>query len=254
MIDLHCHILPDIDDGPKNIEESLLMAQEAAAKGIRTIVATPHRNAKYKSEVQEILYKVKMLNEQLNQQNIPLNVVPGQEIRLYGEIVPDIMNQSLLTINGANKHIFIEFPSDHVPRYAERLLYEIQLQGIIPVVVHPERNAEIAEQPSLLYNLIKKGALSQITAASVTGAFGKNIKKLSLQLIEHNLTQMIASDAHNTTNRSFALSEAYSVIEKEFGHGIVSDFQENTYFLLEGQSVYKPAPERIRKKKLFGIF
>jgi protein-tyrosine phosphatase len=254
MIDLHCHILPGLDDGPQNMEESLLLAKEAVRHGIHTIVATPHRNAKYQSEKQEILYKVNSLNERLYEQNIALKILPGQEVRLYGEIAQDIANQNILPINAANKHIFIEFPADHVPRYAERLLYEIQLQGIIPIIVHPERNAEFMEQPALLYSLIKKGALSQVTAASVTGALGKNIKKFSLQLIEHNLTHMIASDAHNTTSRSFALREAYNTIEKEFGSDIVSDFQENAYFIIGGQSVYKPTPERIRKKKLFGIF
>ncbi|WP_342044812.1 tyrosine-protein phosphatase [Bacillus sp. OTU530] len=255
MIDLHCHILPGVDDGAKTIEESLQMAKEAMQQGIHTIVATPHhQNGKYNNEKQVILEKVNELNAVLKEQDIAVKILPGQEIRLYGEFLQDYDSGTILTKNETGKYVLVEFPSNHVPRYAESLLYDIQLKGLIPIIAHPERNTEIIERPGLLYNLIKKGALSQVTAASLTGDFGKKIKKFSMQLVEHNLAHMIASDAHNITTRSFKLREAYDVLEKEFGTDVHYLFQETVYSIISGQPIYKLDPEQIRKKKLFGIF
>lgn len=255
MIDLHCHILPGVDDGAQTVEDSLAMAKAAAEQGVHTIVATPHhQNGKYINEKQAIVHKVNELNEIFKQEDLAITILLGQEVRLYGEFLEDYESNKIQTVNETNKYVLIEFPSNHVPRYAESLLFDMQLKGLIPIIVHPERNTEIVEKPDRLYKLIEKGALSQVTAASLTGAFGKNIKKFSLQLIEHNLAHMIASDAHNITGRSFKLREAYEVIEKEFGTDIHHLFQETVYSIIAGQSIYKLDPEPVRRRKLFGIF
>nr|EEK64865.1 Tyrosine-protein phosphatase ywqE [Bacillus wiedmannii] len=255
MIDLHCHILPGIDDGAQTITDSLAMAQKAAQEGIHTIVATPHhQNGKYVNERTSILHQVKQLNDELQQNEIPLKILPGQEVRLYGNLLEDYEASKIVTLNETNKYILIEFPSNHVPRYAEQLLYELRVKGMIPIIVHPERNAELIERPDKLYNLVNKGALTQVTAGSLLGKFGKKIKKFSLQLVEHNLTHMIASDAHNTTSRGFYLAESYELVEKEFGMSVMNDLKENPYLLISGKTIYKEDPEQIRRKKLFGIF
>ncbi|WP_020061474.1 tyrosine-protein phosphatase [Bacillus sp. 123MFChir2] len=255
MIDLHCHILPSIDDGAGTLTDSLAMAQKAAAEGIHTIVATPHhQNGKYINERAEILHQVKQLNEALQEHDIPLIVLPGQEVRLYGDLLADYEAGKILTLNETNKYILIEFPSNHVPRYAEQMLYELRVKGMIPIIVHPERNAELIERPDKLYNLVNKGALTQVTAGSLLGNFGKKIKKFSMQLVEHNLTHMIASDAHNTTTRAFHLQAGYDVIENEFSANTLMEFKENPYLLISGKTVYKEDPQQIRRKKIFGIF
>lgn len=255
MIDLHCHILPGIDDGAQTVTDSLVMAQKAIEEGIHTIVATPHhQNGKYINERTSIIHQVKQLNDELQQHNIPLTILPGQEVRLYGDLLEDYEAGKIVTLNETNKYIFIEFPSNHVPRYAEQLFYELRVKGMIPIIVHPERNAELIERPDKLYNLVNKGALTQVTAGSLLGKFGKKIKKFSLQLVEHNLTHMIASDAHNTTSRGFHLAESYELIEKEFGATVMNDLRENPYLIISGKAIYKENPEQIRRKKLFGIF
>lgn len=150
MIDIHCHILPGIDDGPKTIEESILMAKEAVNQGINTIIATPHhRNNSYVNEKESILRIVREFNEILQNEQIPLEILPGQETRIFGEILEDYKKEEILTLNNSN-YLFIEFPTSTVPRYAERLLYDIQLEGLIPIIVHPERNKEILENPIIL--------------------------------------------------------------------------------------------------------
>lgn len=176
MIDIHCHILPGIDDGAKNIEDSLNMARAAVKQGIHTIIATPHhQNSKYLNPKEDILLKVSELNEAIQEENISITILPGQETRIYGEILEDYNNNEILPLNHSN-YLFIELPSGHVPRYTQQLLYDIQLQGLIPIIVHPERNQEIIERPEILFQFVEKGALTQVTAASISGAFGKKLK------------------------------------------------------------------------------
>ncbi|WP_400243867.1 tyrosine-protein phosphatase [Niallia sp. JL1B1071] len=254
MIDIHCHILPGVDDGAATIEDSLEMARAAVKEGITTIIATPHhKNNQFSNPKSTILTKVNDLNTVLKQENIPLTILPGQEVRIYGEVLEDYYKEEILTLNHT-KYLFIEFPSSSVPRYAERLLYEIQTEGIIPIIVHPERNKELQEKPDLLYQFVKNGALTQVTASSVAGYFGKNVKKFSEQLIESNLTHFLASDAHNVHNRSFKVMEAFDTIEDNFGVDYIYLFKENAELLLEDRNVMKEIPERIQRKKFLGIF
>ncbi|EIJ83783.1 tyrosine-protein phosphatase [Bacillus methanolicus] len=255
MIDIHCHILPGIDDGARNLEDSIQMAKAAVKEGIQTIIATPHHNnGYYKNTKQRILEKVEELNLSLMKQSIPLHVLPGQEPRIYGEILEDYNQDQILTLCNKGKYLFIELPFNHLPRYTEQLLFDIQMQGLTPIIVHPERNQEIIEQPDLLYNLVKKGALTQVTASSITGHFGKNIKKFSMQLIEANLTHFIASDAHNISNRTFKINEALDEIEKKYGVDMVYLFIENAELLVQGNAVYIEKPKRVKTKKFLGIF
>jgi protein-tyrosine phosphatase len=254
MIDLHCHILPSIDDGAKDLSDSIRMAQKAVEQGIHTIVATPHHlNNHYENPKQQIIARVEELNHALIQEKIDLKILPGQETRIYGEIVEGFVGGEILPVNHS-QYVLVEFSSSHVPRYTEKLFYDLQINGLIPVIVHPERNQEIIERPELLYQLVKKGALTQITAASVCGDFGKKIKNFSLQLIEANLTHFIASDAHNTGNRTFKMREAFGLIREKYGNDMVYLFQENAALVIDGDHVYKEVPERVKRKKLLGIF
>mgnify|MGYP001125179298 CR=1 FL=1 len=254
MIDIHCHILPGVDDGPKTIEDSLIMAREAVKEGIQTIIATPHhKNNQYENFKQDILQQVSNFNDILIRENIPLNILPGQENRIYGELVEDYNKGEIQTLS-STKYLFIEFSSSSVPRYSERLLYDLQRQGLTPIIVHPERNKELINNPDLLYKLVANGALTQVTAASIAGYFGKSVQKFAKQLIEHNLTHFVASDAHNVHNRTFKLNEAYDLIEKEFGVEWVYLFAENSETLVDEKNIVKEIPEQIKKKKFLGIF
>ncbi|MGD6849029.1 tyrosine-protein phosphatase [Rossellomorea aquimaris] len=255
MIDIHSHILPGVDDGARTMQDSVDMAKQAVSEGVHTIIATPHHmNGKYENEKVNILHRVDELNDHLRQEKIDLTVLPGQECRIYGEMVEDYHSGKLLPLNRVSPYIFVEFPSSSVPRYTDRLLYELQNEGLIPVIVHPERNAELIERPDKLYNLVKNGSATQLTASSLTGYFGKNIQKFSQQLIEANLTHFIASDAHNIHNRSFKMEEAMDTLEKKYGIDMIYYFTENAELLIEGKNIYKEIPEKIKKRKFLGIF
>ncbi len=254
MIDIHCHILPSVDDGAGSLQDSIEMARAAADQGITAIIATPHnKNGKYDTPKEIVEEKVHLLNKELNYLSIPITIFQGHETRIFGELLEEFQAGNLLTLNGSN-YFFIEFPSQHVPRYASQMIYDLKLEGITPIIVHPERNHELIEDPDRLYKLVEKGALTQVTAASVTGHFGKKIKKFSNQLIEHNLTHFIASDAHNTTSRGFHLRGAYETVEKEFGTSHRFMLQENTELLMDNKSIFPEFPERIKTKKFLGLF
>ena len=256
MIDLHCHILPELDDGAPTLTASIAMAKEAEAEGITSIVATPHhKNGSYDNVKQDILTSVASLNRELQKAGVNVDILPGQEIRMYGEILEDYEKDELLTLGGTSSYLFIEFPSGYIPQYSEQLLFDIQMQGLQPIIVHPERNQELIEQPDKLYSLVKNGAATQITAASYVGRFGRKIQAFTEQLVEANLTHLIASDAHNTKSRSFHMLEAYNRMEEKLGIDFIYYFKENAELILDGSNLYKEAPSRIRKKKKFlGLF
>ncbi|KMK78299.1 tyrosine-protein phosphatase [Alkalihalobacillus pseudalcaliphilus] len=256
MIDTHCHILPGVDDGPKTLDDSLEMAREAVAEGITSIIATPHYShpSFRKNEAALIRDKVTELNRALSEADIPLTIYPGHELRIHGELVGELQEGIALSMADLGTYVFIEFSSNHVPRYAKTLFYQLQVAGYYPIIVHPERNSEIVQNSSLLYEFVNSGVYTQITSSSLTGDNGKNIQKFTKQLIEHNLTHMIASDAHNVTTRPFRMKKAYEVLQSEFGSEIVSQYKENAERILNNKALIVDHPSPIRKKKLFGIF
>lgn len=254
MIDIHCHILPSIDDGAAHDAESIKMAREAVRQGIDTIIATPHHiKGRYDTDRNTVREAVRRLNKRLNNEGIALTVLPGQEIRISGEMLRDLKGGALIPLHDT-KYVLAEFPADHVPAYAERLFYELQLNGYVPVIAHPERNREIRENPSVLYSLVKKGAAAQVTAGCVAGAFGRKAKSFSLQLIEANLIHFLASDAHNLRTRHFCYQEALGVLEKEAGTELIYMFSENAALLLQNKALYKEPPQPAARRKRWGLF
>ncbi|QHT48030.1 tyrosine protein phosphatase [Bacillus sp. SB49] len=255
MIDLHSHILPGVDDGAQTIEESVQMARAAEADGIHTIIATPHhKNGRYDNYKHDIILQVSELNRTFQERGIKLEVLPGQETRVYGEFIAGLEQEEILPIQVDSSYVLVEFPSSSVPRYASELFFEIQVAGYTPIIVHPERNKAIMEKPDILYSFVKKGAFAQLTAGSVCGKFGKKIKKFSEQLLEANLAHLIATDAHNTDTRGFCLSEAYETVEKNFGMDMVYMLRENAEDIVGNRVLQAYPPEHVRKTKFLGLF
>lgn len=256
MIDLHCHILPGIDDGPKNWEMSLEMARLAVDEGITHILATPHHmNRHWVNPKDKVTSLVNELQRKINKENIPLTIFPGQEVRLHGEILDNIQKDEICFIDELNQYVLIEFPTATVPDYADRLFYNLQNEGITPIIVHPERNHAILKDPSILYDFVSRDILAQVTAASYVGLFGKEIEKLSTQLIAADLVHFLASDAHNVTSRRFHMKEAFEKLETEYGKEKVRAFDQITRDLINGDVVSIPQAQNIKKnKRFFGLF
>ncbi|MEK3888442.1 tyrosine-protein phosphatase [Bacillus sp. FSL K6-3431] len=255
MIDIHCHILPGIDDGARDLGDSLAMAKQAVKEGIHTIIATPHhKNGSYNNYKAEIIQRTEELNDALQSENINLSILPGQETRIYGDILEDYEAGEILTLGNASNYLFIELPSNHVPRYTNRLCFDLQMKGLTPVIVHPERNVELIEHPDKLYKLVQDGVATQITAGSFTGYFGKKIQKFTFDLIESNLTHFLASDAHNITKRSFKMEVAHELLEKKYGTDSLYYFMDNAELVIAGKDIDRDIPTPIKRKKILGFF
>jgi protein-tyrosine phosphatase len=248
MIDIHNHILPVLDDGAAHMEESLDMAKQAVSQGIHTVFATPHHaNGRYLNESPIIENSVQELNGRLQEANIPLQILNGQEIRVYHELLDDLAEGKAMTLHHS-RYILLELPSHGIPTNLHEVLHELKVLNMIPIIAHPERNREIAEDPAKLRKLVELGALSQVTAHSVLGVFGKSVQRLSLELCKQNLTHFLASDAHNVTNRSFKLGHAYDVLREHLGTEMVSYFQRNANSVVENISIFTERPEWPKRK------
>jgi protein-tyrosine phosphatase len=254
VIDIHCHILAKMDDGPDWLEESIHMLYAAVEEGIDTIVATPHHlKGNFDNSSKVIVKSVNVLNDLILAEGLPITILPGQETRINGEMVNQLKAGEILLINKTSPYVFIELPSKDVPNYTNQLLFDIQIQtGIQPVIVHPERNEIFIEKPNLLYTLVKGGALTQITAGSVVGHFGRKIQRFSRKLIEHNLAHFVASGAKNAVD--FQLKEAYEWIDKKFGEAKTQYFQKNAKDVINGDSVLPDEPRRFRTKTTLSHF
>jgi protein-tyrosine phosphatase len=255
MIDIHCHILPAVDDGARTLEDSIEMAREAVSQGIHTIVATPHhRNNQFNNYRSDIITNVKRLNFALQEAKIPLDIIAGQETRIYGDLAEGLATNEILPVNLDTPYILVELPTSTVPKYTKKLLYDLQVGGFIPIIVHPERNSELLVKPEKLYEIVKGGALTQITAASAVGKFGKKIKSFTHEIIQSNLTHFIASDAHNIHNRGFVMQKALQEVGELYGFDLVSFYQQNAEIMVDGGNVIGDVPEKIIRKRFLGIF
>lgn len=211
MIDIHCHILPGVDDGATDDADAVKMARIAAEDGIEKIVATPHiRDEQYPQ--QAIIEKTDHLNRLLEKLQIPVKILPGAEVQHL--LAPSIIKA--YTINNT-KYVLIEFPYDYMPQNSKKIIFQLIIHGLKPIIAHPERNSAIIRNPKMLVNLLDTNVYVQITADSIAGIFGREIQKCSIYLLQNALVDLIASDAHSSDHRSPNLSGGLKWAEKIIG-------------------------------------
>ncbi|MEA4924841.1 MAG: CpsB/CapC family capsule biosynthesis tyrosine phosphatase [Syntrophomonadaceae bacterium] len=218
LIDLHTHILPGVDDGAQTVEESLAMAAIAIKDGITMVAATPHViRGVFDNGKQDILAKVDQLNQCLASEGMSLTVMPGAEYRLEPDLPQRLADNELLTINNSGCYLMVELPADLIPENTERVLYEIQLQGVTPIIAHPERNHVFNRHPEILQSYVERGILAQVTSTSITGLFGRSIQKAALNILAAGACQIIASDGHSASKRAPLLAQACREIGYRWG-------------------------------------
>ena len=210
--DIHCHIIPCIDDGSANLSESTLMAKKALEDGTTSLIATPHQlGTNSRVSVESIKHGLALLREELRKQEIHVEVLPGADVRIDPELPKLLKQGKVLTLADRGKHVLLELP--HETYYPlEQLLKSLRKQGLVGILSHPERNRGIIKNPDVMWDVIEAGGLLQITAASLTGAFGSSCQEIAELAVDEGLIHFIASDAHDTKHRPFGMRDAYDTI------------------------------------------
>lgn len=248
MIDIHSHVLPKIDDGPNTWEESLAMLHQAQEDGIREVAITHHivSNVDYRRE-EEILAKFKELKERIGFENIDLKLHLGSEI--YAQ--PDMeLFHKISTYNNNKKYFLVEFPMQGIPRFVADRFFEYIVDGMVPIIAHPERNLGFVKNPHRAFEFVQRGALLQINAGSIMGRHGEPVKDTASLLLSSNLVHFVASDAHNTRGRPMRLRQAFEAVAEGWGEECARMlFVENPRRALAGEiiSIREPLPVDVKR-------
>lgn len=247
MVDLHCHLLPLVDDGPASVEQALRLAEQAANEGVTRIIATPHLfHPQFETTDVDVRLTVAELNVLLKQRNIPITVYPGHEVRLTGELIEEVKTGVTLSL-ADSRYLLVEFPSTGIPSYARQVFAELISDGYIPVIAHPEKNKAIIQNPMLLFDLISNGAISQVTCASLIGKYGKDVQRFAVALLENGLAHLLASDAHHLEKRPFYWSECRKFLAQELEGWLYDEIYENNEAVLLNQLVAINPPNPVGK-------
>lgn len=223
MIDLHCHILPGIDDGAPDLATSLQMARVAVADGITVTACTPHMMPGYYDNTSEgVRAAVAALQAELDQTGIPLKLVTGADVHLVTDIVPGLRNGSKLTLADTRYFLF-EPPHNTAPPRMAEAVFDCMAAGFHPLITHPERLRWIEDHYALMVQLAQAGAWMQITSGSVTGRFGKRTQYWAERMLDDGIVHILATDAHNLRNRAPILSEAVHAVTARLGHQAAQD-------------------------------
>ncbi len=204
MIDIHCHFLPGMDDGPETMDAALAMARLAVANGITHAVLTPHIHVGRWENTAPLIKDVALdFRQMLLASDIPLQIGVAAEVRVGTEIMHQINDRQIPFLGrwGDCKVLLLEMPHSHVPMGIERLVSWLLERNILPMIAHPERNKDIHRNPDKLTPLINMGCLIQLTASSISGQWGKPSQQRARQLLEQGVVTVIASDAHNCRHR-----------------------------------------------------
>jgi len=219
MIDLHCHILPGVDDGPKNIDESLEMVRIFKDAGYRRVVATPHQvpGTTWMLSLEEIRTKLAELNHAIKNENIELDVLSGMEIA-FDPLIPDLLEKDQLLALGKTSYVLIETPFQQLPLGWEQVVFSILSKGYLILMAHPERCAQLAAGPQLVGRLIESGVYLQVNWDSFLGYHGRAALRLAHYLADSGCIHCLATDSHNPQERHAAhVKLAAAKIQKLIG-------------------------------------
>jgi protein-tyrosine phosphatase len=200
-VDIHCHLVPGIDDGARDEADALAMARLAVAEGTATVICTPHQLGNYRhNQGNNILRRVQALQELLNTHQIPLVVLPGADVRIEGDMTQLLGSGEVLTLGDHGRHVLLELPHDiYLP--LEPVLEVLRNQGITGILSHPERNRGLLRQPRLIEPLVEAGCLMQVTTGSLTGSFGPECQQLAESMVARGRVHFLATDAHGSNRR-----------------------------------------------------
>lgn len=247
MIDLHAHVLAGLDDGPKTWEDAQAVWCQAVQDGTDTIVAVAHANDHH-FEVAAEAYRAAMdeARARIQAAGLSLNLVSAMEVRLGPDLAEGYRSGRYLPI-GESRYLCVELPPNDFPAYTLDVLYQLTLEGIRILLIHPERNRGIRRRPELGERLLRMEILGVASAGSLLGQFGPEVESASLDLIERGLIQSVASDGHSVAKRPLRLSPVVELLARRYG-------DEEMQWMMDRvpQSVLAGRPVELRSRKRLG--
>jgi protein-tyrosine phosphatase len=209
MVDLHCHVLPAIDDGSESLEQSLEFCRVALADGVTTLVATPHQKpGQYDNTPEAIQAGVQELRAALRGAAIEVEILEGAEVYHTADLLTRLREKRVTTLGGTGRYLLLELPYQQMPLKVEESVFQLKLAGVTPVLAHPERIQYFIADMNRLEKMVRLGCLTQVTGAALLGGFGEKARDFSFRMLERNLVHIISSDAHDTIYRPPVLSQA----------------------------------------------
>jgi protein-tyrosine phosphatase len=217
MIDLHCHILPGIDDGARDVSISIQMARMFAADGVTVVACTPHiLPGLYHNSGPQILQAIEVLQGILDEEGISLRLVGGADNHIAPDFILGLKSGRLLGLAGS-RYVLVEPPHHTAPARLEQLFFDLLVAGFFPILTHPERLSWINAHYDLMQRLVRAGVWMQLTAGSLTGAFGKNAQYWAERMLDEGLAHILATDAHDAERRPPILKKGRELAEKRVG-------------------------------------
>lgn len=241
MIDIHAHILPGVDDGPKGWDDALAIVRMAAKDGIEHIVSTSHMlpDGPYANKRSDLLPLIEALQQKVTAEALSITIHAGGEVYLTPDTALRLKAGEVLSYCDAGKYMLVELPSSEIPSYTEQALFELQLQGVTPIIAHPERNLGVMREPQRLFDIVERGVLTQVTASSLDA---KPFRETAELLIRHRATHFIATDTHGVRRRRPILSEHRErLIDLVGEEGTARLLRENARAVIDGVP-FQPVP------------
>jgi protein-tyrosine phosphatase len=199
VVDIHCHILPGLDDGSPDMCTSIVMARLAAAAGISTVIGTPHWiEDEHETDPARVRQTARDLQAELNSRAIPLTVLPGNEAFICPDLPDRVKKGDVLTLADKGTHLLLELPYEDLPTYVDDVIFKLQLQGITPVLAHVERYTYVRSDWHVLDRWVQRGCLAQVNVSSLDRSRGDN---LAQDLMDRGLVACTATDAHDAVSR-----------------------------------------------------
>lgn len=252
MIDIHCHILPNVDDGSESLEESIEMAKIAESEGITKIINTSHCHFDFKyKKGNELKLELEKFNQALKEENINIEVLLGNELYYTSDLIERFDELDFFSMNNS-KYILMEFSPINFPKNIEDVIYEIKIRGYIPIIAHAERYKQVQEDVNIVLDCIKEGALIQVNASSILGKNGEKAEDTSKKLLDNNMVHFVATDAHSSNRRRPLIKDSYNYILKNYGKEVSEKlFIENPTAVIENRDISILNPTKYEEKRSF---
>lgn len=239
MFDVHCHILPMVDDGSSSIEESLNMIKIAYEDGIRGIVATPHQNHPIDFKPKYTVEKsYEIIKDKINNIYPDFELVLGHELYVTNDFINMLKNEAKNFVINNTNYILVEFDRDVTFEFISETVHELLVAGLKPILAHVEMYEILAKSPKFVYMLRNQGAYIQLTGSSIVGKRGKQLKNFCIELLKKGAVDFIVTDAHGTTRRKPVLSESYSMVVDLIGKEKADEiYIQNPKMLILGKDI-----------------